>query len=175
MGISAMLMHWHGIDLHWAYADLLPGIYRRTHCLHHAYDILHDALIRFALTRNPRRQEQPHAYLRIIVRNLLTDSYHEKARRVSLPEEENAAVFALTNQPFAPSAEHLADIQQRLHMLQAIIDRLPPRCRETFWLFRIEGLPQQEIAAQLGISLNMVQRHIMRAMLDLLEARDLVR
>ena len=53
--------------------------------------------------------------------------------------------------------------------------RIGDRHYRTIWPFRIEGLPQQEIAAQLGISLNMVQRHIMRAMLDLLEARDLVR
>ena len=167
-----MMMQWHGIDLRWAYADLLPNICRQTHCRQYAFDILHDALVRFALARSAGRQEQPHAYLRTIVRNLLVDSHREQARLVPLPEEE--ATQSLADQSFTPSAEHLADIQQRLRILQTIIDRLPPRCREVFWLLRIEGLKQQEIATKLGISLNMVERHVKRALLDLLEARDLV-
>ena len=169
-----MMMQWHGIDLRWAYADLLPNICRQTHCRQYAFDILHDALVRFALTRSRGRQEQPHAYLRTIVRNLLVDSHREQAWLVSLPEEDEAQAQPLAKQAFTPSAEHLADIQQRLHILQTIIDRLPSRCREVFWLFRIDGLRQQEIAARLGISLNMVERHVKRALLDLLEARDLV-
>src|SRR5690606_33376905 len=114
--LRGMLMHWHGIDLHWAYADLLPGIYRKTHCRHHAFDILHEALVRFALTRSPGRREQPHAYLRTIVRNLLTDSYHEMARHVPLPEEGEASLALEADRPFTPSTEHLADIQQRMRL-----------------------------------------------------------
>ena len=167
-----MMMQWHGVDLRWAYANLLPNICRQTHCRQYAFDILHDALVRFALTRSSGRQEQPHAYLRTIVRNLLVDSHREQARLVPLPEEDEVQLLA--DQSFTPSAEHLADIQQRLNILQAIIDRLPPRCREVFWMLRIEGLKQQEIATKLGISLNMVERHVKRALLDLLEARDLV-
>lgn len=172
-------MLWFGIDLQWAYSDLLPNIYRQTYCKHHARDILHDALVRFALTTSPGRVEQPHAYLRIIVRNLLIDSHRESARFIQLPLEIDSLEQQHDNLPqehtTAPSAEHLADIQQRLHAMQNLINRLPPRCKEAFWLYRIEGLPQQDIADRLGVSLNMVQRHIMRAMVDLLEARELIR
>jgi RNA polymerase sigma factor (sigma-70 family) len=172
-------MVWFGIDLQWAYSDLLPNIYRQTYCKHHARDILHDALVRFALTTSPGRVEQPHAYLRIIVRNLLIDSHREAARLVPLPSDDDTIEkrydSARFGQPTMPSAEHLADIQQRLHIMQSLINRLPPRCKEVFWLYRIEGLPQQDIADRFGISLNMVQRHIIRAMVDLLEARELIR
>jgi len=177
-----MILTWHGIDLRWAYADLLPSIQRQTASRHHAYDILHDALVRFAMARNPERAEQPHAYLRTIVRNLLIDSYKDTSRFVPLApesgeqcEEHPGAYLPDTEEYFSPSPEHLADLQQRLQMMQNILDRLPPRCREVFWLYRIEGLKQHMIAEKLGISLNMVQRHIMRALVDLLEARDLIR
>lgn len=171
-------MQWFGIDLQWAYSDLLPNIYRQTYCKHHARDILHDALVRFALSTSPGRGEQPHAYLRTIVRNLLIDSHKESALLVQLPSEPDSFEQRYDNpheQSTVPSAEHLADIQQRLNIMQSLINRLPPRCKEAFWLYRIEGLPQQDIAARLGVSLNMVQRHIMRAMVDLLEARELIR
>lgn len=177
-----MMMSWHGVDLHWAYADLLPSIQRQTSSKHHAYDILHDALVRFAMTRNPDRKKQPHAYLRAIVRNLLIDSYKDMARFVPLaPEngessEDGAGACRLESEErFSPSPEHLADLQQRLKIMQDIINRLPPRCREVFWLYRIEGLGQQAIAEKMGITLNMVQRHVMRAFVDLMEAHDLIR
>ncbi len=80
----------------------------------------------------------------------------------------------LLEEKLSSSPEHLADLQQRLQALQSIIDCLPPRCREVFWLFRIEGVSQVEIAHTLGISLNMVERHVIRALLDLRLARDLV-
>lgn len=166
---------WHGIDLKWAYADLLSSIYRHTGYSRMAYDVLHDALIRFAISSNPNRLQQPHAYLHTIVRNLLIDGHKEQPRFVPLVSEDSATELAAEYEhPLAPSSEHLVDMQQRLAILQNIIDLLPPRCKETFWLFRIEGLSQQEIADKLGISLNMVQKHIMRAMLDLLEAKDLL-
>lgn len=175
-------MFWHGIDLRWAYANMLPSISRRSHNIHHAYDILHDALIRFALSKSPIRVQQPEAYLQTIVRNLLLDSHRYSARFVPLAVEPHEAdtkhglyhANQIAAENFAPSPEHLVDIQQRLALLQTIIDCLPPRCREVFWLFRIEGVCQQAIAEQLGISLNMVERHVMRALLDLRAAKELI-
>jgi RNA polymerase sigma-70 factor (ECF subfamily) len=66
-----------------------------------------------------------------------------------------------------PSAEHLADLKQQLAALQIIIDSLPKKCREVFWLYGVEGHTQPEIASRLGISLNMVERHVMRALVSL--------
>ena len=158
-------MFWYGIDLRWAYADLLPSIYRQTYCKHSAYDILHDALIRFALTKNPNREQQPHAYLRTITQNLMLEKYRQesysKNYQNSLNDEE------LT----APSPEHLADLRQRLMLLNQIIENLPARCREVFILFRLDGMKQNQIAEQLNISLNMVERHLIRALLDIRAAR----
>ncbi len=181
-----MVMHWYGIDLRWAYADLLPSIYKQTFCKHSAYDILHDALVRFALSNNPRRQQQPHAYLRTITQNLVVDGFKQSARFTPLYDQNHASdssnqsnilemnILDSNSAFYSPSAEHLLDIKQRLQLIQSIMDKLPPKCKQVFWLYRIESMPQQEIAETLNISYNMVQRHMMRAMLDFLDARDLV-
>lgn len=159
-------MFWYGIDLHWAYADLIPSIYKQTYCKHSAYDILHDALIRFALTKNPNRDQQPHAYLRTITQNLMSEKYrkesYSKDYQNSLDDDNT----------YAPSPEHLADLRQRLFLLNQIIEDLPARCREVFTLFRIDGIKQIQIAEQLNISLSMVERHLIRALLDIRAARQ---
>ncbi|WP_456362327.1 RNA polymerase sigma factor [Pseudomonas syringae] len=56
------------------------------------------------------------------------------------------------------------DFEQQLKALLAIIEALPPRQRQVFLLHRIHGMPQREIAAELGISLNMITQHFGRAM-----------
>lgn len=168
-------MFWLGLDLRWAYADLLPGIYRQTQCTYLAQDILHDALLRFAFIRDRQKIEQPHAYLRTVVRNVLTDKYREMGRFVPISSDEQGEEdIARIEDQFSPSPEKLADLQQRLQALQKIIDCLPPRCREVFWLYRVDGLAQTEIASRLKISLNMVEKHIMRALVDLRAARELM-
>lgn len=169
-------MFWHGIDLYWAYSNLLPNIYRETRCLHRAYDILHDALLRFALSPAPGRDEKPHAYLRTIAHNLVLDEFKKSARFLPLltPDETGNDGGSANLISLAPSPEELIQIKQRLQALQKVIDRLPARCKQTFWLFRVEGYSQQEIATQLSITVNMVQRHLLRAMTDLLEAQEYI-
>lgn len=155
-----------GIDLHWAYLTSLPKLTRKTHCKHQAHDILHDGFLRFALSRNPNRHQQPEAYFQTIVQNLLLEKYR-KDTHVLEYQQSHEFIQATT-----PSAEHLADVKQRLELLTQIIQDLPPRCREVFIQFRIEGQSQTSIAAQLGISTNMVERHLIRALLDIRAARQ---
>jgi len=53
----------------------------------------------------------------------------------------------------------------RLRILAAAVDDLPPRCREVFLMSRLDGLGNGEIAGRLGISRNMVEKHIIKAMM----------
>lgn len=164
-------LNWQDIDLRWAYSDLLLSLSRQTRCVQRAYDVLHDALLRYALARPAQPLTQPNAYLRQVAQSVLVDHLRRNARLQPLPEQHEAAGDA----PFASCADHVLDIQQRLSALQCILDGLPPRCREVFCLARIEGCTQNEIAQQLGISLNMVERHMARALVDLRKARELLR
>ena len=61
--------------------------------------------------------------------------------------------------------ERVAIAKQELKRLAAAVDELPPRCREVFLLARIDGLPNGAVAARLGISRNMVEKHLIKALL----------
>ena len=159
-------IYWSGINLKWAYSELLSSISYKIPCKQRAKDILHDAFLRFAVSNNPHRYECPHAYLRGIVAHLIVDEHRDSAHFI--PHQPEVYLEC----DFAHSPEHLTDIKQRLFQLQRIIDHLPPRCRKVFWLFHVEEISHKNIAAMLNISVNMVERHIIRAMLDLRAAKE---
>lgn len=163
---------WFGLDLRWVYTDLLRYIFLHTKCMHLAHDVLHDSLLRFILSKHGQQAHEPHAYLRVVVRNLITDYHHEKSGFVSLDDENDTSFIFNAEDYWVPSTEHLVDLQQRMQALQHIINCLPAKCREVFWLFRVEGISQADIALRLNISVNMVERHVIRALLDIRAARD---
>lgn len=173
-GLTGMdkTLTWCGINLEWAYSDLLGYIRYKVACPHQAKDILHDAFIRFTVSGSANRDIEPHAYIRSIAKHLIVDAYHAGQRFVSL-DADVGLHHEWLNEPTL-SVERLNDIKQRLEVIQLILEQLPPRCRQVFWMYRVEGYTHSEIAAKLGISKNMVERHVMRAILDLSSARALI-
>lgn len=53
---------------------------------------------------------------------------------------------------------------ETLLQLAEVLEGLPRRDKQIFLLARLDGLKYQEIAGRLGISLNMVQKAMVRAM-----------
>ncbi|VWC68788.1 RNA polymerase sigma factor [Burkholderia lata] len=63
--------------------------------------------------------------------------------------------------------EQALSYRQTVQELERAINALPARCREVFILHKLHDLSQEEVAAQLRISRNMVAKHMARAMTDL--------
>jgi RNA polymerase sigma-70 factor (ECF subfamily) len=59
-----------------------------------------------------------------------------------------------------PTTFEEVNARQELALLQKAITALPERCRQVFTLRKVHGLPQREIARQLGISENTVEQHV---------------
>lgn len=62
--------------------------------------------------------------------------------------------------------------RQRIVRLAVLLNELPTACQTVFLLNKVEGRKHREIARRLGISVSMVEKHIMRA---LVHCRDLMR
>ncbi|CAM4204092.1 sigma-70 family RNA polymerase sigma factor [Kerstersia similis] len=103
--------------------------------------------------------QEPRAYLATIAQRLVANLY----RRRSL---EDAYLSALASLPEAsvPSAEASAILLDSLKRLDNMLASLPPRVRTVFLMSQLEGLPHEEIARRLGISLRTVQRHVLRGL-----------
>ncbi|MDZ4262141.1 MAG: sigma-70 family RNA polymerase sigma factor [Pseudomonadota bacterium] len=105
---------------------------------------------------------QPRVYLFKMASNLAIDNLRaEKARTryiatgTAIPEDVRC---------HAPLPDRVLDYQQRLVILRQAVDELPPRCREVFLLHKLEGVSHAEIASLLGISKNMVEKHVIRGL-----------
>lgn len=65
--------------------------------------------------------------------------------------------------------------EQTLRHLGALIENMPPKCRESFVMNQIQGLDAATIACRLGITDSMVRKYVVRALLHCRAHMDLER
>jgi len=127
-----------------------------------ARDIAQETYARVLLfARGQGAIREPRALLYRTARNLMVD-HHRRGRVHGLRQLE--ACDALPGADCDQPDNRLAD-QQEVARLLAAVETLPPRCREAFVLHKFDGLPQAEVARRMGITVNMVEKHIIRALL----------
>lgn len=138
---------------------------------HEAEDILQDVSVRLA-SEPTGPVAQPRAYLYKMANNHFLLHRRTDGRRVR--REEDWVGTQLGDPPEVdqqPSAESRLVAREQLAIFQAVLDSLPDRTRSIFRRFRLEGEPQREIAAELGISVSAVEKHVARAYEKILSAK----
>lgn len=127
-------------------------------------DIIQEACLRYIgqQLRPGPEIENPRAFLYCIAGNLARDRLRRK--------RTHDAVFSPVEDPGfvadpSPGPERILAARQRLAILDRAIDELPPRCREVFLLRRYGEMAPGDIAERLGISRNMVEKHLRAALL----------
>lgn len=119
----------------------------------------------------------PLSYLHRVADTLMIDrfrSQRQAARRDKDWSELNAGTTLGASD--APSAERRIAAQDFVRLVAELLARLePPRVAEVFRRHRIDGVPQRQVAKELGISLSTVEsdlRTAYRALADLKERHD---
>lgn len=145
------------------HAALRQFLARMLRCEEAAAEVAQEAWLRL-IRYTPRHDvDNPKAYLFRVAANAARDHIAREHKRNSLLDNKVSPEAA----PCAAPDEMAAVLaRERLRILAEAVDELPPRCREVFLMSRLDGLANGEIAAQLGISRNMVEKHIIRAMLQ---------
>jgi RNA polymerase sigma factor (sigma-70 family) len=113
------------------------------------------------------RPTLPKAFLFQITRNLMIDLLRKKSV-VSLDDLTDFEWLNVSDNE--PSSEVRVSARQELELLRIAIDDLPPRCREVVIKRKVEGLPQKEVAKQMGIAVVTVENQVAIAMRLLAEA-----
>ena len=154
-------------DLYASHHGWLRGwLRKKLGCSEQAADLAQDTFLRL-LGRPPALEElrEPRAYLTTMAHGLMVNHL----RRQDL---ERAYLQALAAQPeaLAPSPEERALLLETLLAIDALLDGLPSKARQAFLLSQLDGLRYAEIAEHLGVSLSMVKKYMMQAMLHCMQA-----
>jgi len=118
-----------------------------------------------------RGDAKPYTFLHAVAHNLAKNAARDKkvtpeatARsRVEGPEGEVIDIADTLTSEATRTPEQLLQNQQMVGKMQAAIDKLPEQQRNVFEMAEIEGLPYEDIAAQLGIPIGTVRSTLSRA------------
>lgn len=129
-----------------------------------AADIAHDTFVR-VMHKDKLAQlgSEPRALLVHIAKGLVID--HWRHQQVERAYQET---LVLLPADAWPSAEEQHLILEALRQIDRLLQNMPAQTRAIFLLAQLEGLPYQQIAEQLGISLITVKRHMRKAYLECL-------
>ncbi|MCG7327541.1 sigma-70 family RNA polymerase sigma factor [Achromobacter sp. ACRQX] len=104
--------------------------------------------------------EEPRAYLARGVSNGVIDQHR---RRAILPVRA-IDELAEREHPTVADGQSAYYAGELLTALMAALQELPPACQRVYLQHRLEGWTHAEIAADMGISRSMVEKHMIRAL-----------
>jgi RNA polymerase sigma-70 factor (ECF subfamily) len=150
-------------DLYRSEAPRLARYFRRRLCTDNdTYDWVQESFLRFALAQTVERMRNPRAYLQRIARNLLVDSWR-KAATLDIHRVELGSVELVVG----PEQGHAIEADDLMQQYRRAVSELSSKTRVVFLLHRVEELTYNEIATRLEISINTVEYHMGRALLQL--------
>jgi RNA polymerase sigma factor (sigma-70 family) len=126
-----------------------------------AEDVLQDLFVKLE-TQAVGPVAQPIPYLCRMADNLLVDHRRSAAARVVREEAWVDTQFGSEGDD-SPSPERLLIGRETLATMTRALADLPERTVHIFRRYRIEGMPQRDIAAELGISISAVEKHLHKA------------
>jgi RNA polymerase sigma factor (sigma-70 family) len=130
-----------------------------------AKEVAQESYVRLLELKDPCTPRLLRAYLFKTATNLALDRLRH--RKVQQRSEEQPESFqdSTRGEMIDPAIELLA--REQTHQLLGYLQELPIKCQHVINLHRLEGLPQHEVAARLGISDRMVRRYVTYAMIYL--------
>jgi RNA polymerase sigma-70 factor (ECF subfamily) len=128
-----------------------------------AQDVLQDLAVKLESHASGPVAE-PRAYLYRMAENLLLDRIRSDGRRRGREQAWVAAQAGATLETDdRPSPEQALIARERLALVSAALGALPERTLSVFRRYRIDGVPQRQIAVEAGISLSAVEKHLQKA------------
>lgn len=115
---------------------------------------------------------QPLPYLYRAANNLMLDRYRSQRQAVIRERDWSDATGAtIPGRSDEPAGERVLIARETLDRAQAALSALGPRVALAFRRHRIDGVPQRDLAVELGVSLSTVESDLRKAAQALIELR----
>ena len=145
---------------------VLDRVVRATRGSSSAEDYLHTAFLRLEEYRRSNEVQNPAGFLVRTAVNIAADEARRPSSRNADPRPVEDLIEIADSEPLA---DEVFAARTRLERVKAGLAQLSPRTREIFLMHRVEGLKYREIAAELGITVSAVEKHVAKAALFLAE------
>ncbi len=126
-----------------------------------AEDLLQDLYIKLSKVKESTQIKNIQSYLFRMTHNLVIDWIRNKKHDFFLPPDISEI---LNNIQGGCDPQYAVEAKVELDNLERIMSRLPKRCREIFYLNRVERWKHKEIADHFGISVRAVQKNIKKVL-----------
>jgi RNA polymerase sigma-70 factor (ECF subfamily) len=125
-----------------------------------APDLVQEVFARLLGSGSLERLDNPKAYLSRITRNLLIDRARRKqqGRPVLFPLDEDRIP------PTPPEQTRRIEAIDLQRLYRRTVRAMPPKTRRVFVMHRVHRLTYKEIAAELGVCIQTVDYHMVRAL-----------
>ena len=154
------------VDLfHQNQQELMRFLTSKVSNTHDAEDVLQDLFIRVSdLDRTLAYEiDKPKSYLFTVANNMAIDYLRKNARRSAhLLDNKGAGIENTQTAPNSP--DRVLDAQQQTERLRVALSVMPAKRRQTFLLFKYRNLTRAEISVELGLSIDAVEKHLVRAL-----------
>jgi len=124
-------------------------------------DVVQESYLRIWKARAAHPIASAKAFLFTVARRLALDLVRSQRRSPVIAVTDLSRLFVLDD---ARDAGAAAATAEEIELLVEAVDSLPARCREIFILRKLQGVPQKDIAARLGLSEQTVQVQASRGM-----------
>jgi RNA polymerase sigma-70 factor (ECF subfamily) len=147
-------------------ANLVRVFAARLRSVAEAEDLIQDLFLRIQALDDLDVEGDGSALLFRMANNLMLDRLRSQARTGARDESwRSLQGVTLGEHQVAdiPSAEDVVAARQRLGVMMATLQTLPPQVARAFTLHKLDGLSHAETAAAMGVSRSSVEKHVSAA------------
>jgi RNA polymerase sigma factor (sigma-70 family) len=131
-----------------------------------AEDLAQEVFLRLTRPGQIDGLRDPEAFAFTLARNLVRD----RARRLQTRCSNSSVAVEELNLPCSrPTPDQAIEHYERLQSADTALASLKPSTRAAFLMHRVDGLGYSDVAARMGVSVSMVEKHIMAAIAVLRE------
>jgi len=142
-------------------ADLVRSLRRFTRDADLAEDCFQSAFVRLEEYRRTQEVQSDVRFLARAARNIAIDEARKNRVRTATAGAVRCLIEDAHNGQLLP--DEALVVRERLAVARGVLDALPERTRTIFLLHRFTRTRYRDIAAQFGISVSAVEKHVARA------------